>query len=123
MDKVIDSPMNQGGDGLTCGTLSCNAKIVTDKLGNEVATCEGDFKSCIDCFTDGARNGGGICRSCKEPFRMTDLYELFESMGSSRRRRKKAVGVEAIEVDSADGRVRSVPIVVRVDGDIWVRRK
>ncbi|XP_009384732.2 cellulose synthase-like protein D2 [Musa acuminata AAA Group] len=84
MDKVIDSESGQGGgggNGLTCAIEGCDCMVMRDKHGNVIVPCECDFMICVDCFTDAAKTGGGVCPGCKEPYKTTDLSELLGTAG------------------------------------------
>ncbi|XP_042458384.1 cellulose synthase-like protein D1 [Zingiber officinale] len=88
MDKVLDSAEDGGGQllgredsGLTCAVQGCDCMVMRDQHGIVVAPCECDFKICVDCFTDAAKSGGGICPGCKEPYKTTELGELLSGGG------------------------------------------
>ncbi|WOL16651.1 hypothetical protein Cni_G25439 [Canna indica] len=83
MDKVTDSETGQGGggNGVTCAVQGCDCNVMRDKHGNVVVPCECEFKICVDCFTDAAKTGGGVCPGCKELYKTTDLGELLGNAG------------------------------------------
>ncbi|XP_008786433.2 cellulose synthase-like protein D2 [Phoenix dactylifera] len=89
MDKVFESeamhPQMAGAKGSSCAIPGCDSKVMSDERGNDILPCECDFKICADCFNDSVKAGGAVCPGCKEPYKATELEEVWNDAGAARR--------------------------------------
>ncbi|GAA0174978.1 DNA-binding transcription factor [Lithospermum erythrorhizon] len=83
MNKVIESEANHlqmaGAKGSACAIPGCGANMLSNERGNDILPCECDFKICRDCYMDAVKTGDGICPGCKEPYKTSEVDELFQT--------------------------------------------